>query len=247
MDWFYLSHQRNGYQNSDNPLRSVSPGNVTNNGTDHSHGLGLTFGWRWNISKSLAFGLAFIKKSYVGQYKKYQGYEPRRAKNYIPEALGGGFTYKFNERIAGRLEVVWTNSGNLPNSNNSVYPNGKLNRHKRGSNKSPSTGLQDATLINCGLGYKVNKMLSLGLGFSHRINLKRKSRYIISRSYTLQTIYNLFTLGINFNYCRNDFFLTFSHGLESSHSGYMPEAIGGGKFSYKKNYSSLSIAWGYLY
>ena len=204
-------------------------------------------GWRWNINQSLTFGFAFIKKSYVGRYKKYRGYEPHHAKNYIPETIGGGFTYRFTEKIAGRLEVIWTDFGNLPNSNNGILPNGQLNTNKRGSNKSPGSGLQDATLINFGLGYKVNTMLSLGVGLSHRIKLPRKSPYIISRSYTRQVIYDLLTFGVNYNYHQNDFFLTLSHGFENRQSGYMPEQLGGGKFTSKKSYNSLSIAWGYLY
>jgi long-subunit fatty acid transport protein len=247
LDCFYLSHLREGFQNSDNPLRSVSPGHVTNNGIDHSHGLGLTLGWRWDIKKSLTFGLAFIKKSYVGQYRKYRGYEPHHAKNYIPETIGGGFTYRFNQHIAGRLEVLWTDFGNLPNSNNAILSNGQLNPNKRGSDKSPGTGLQDATIINLGLGYKVNSMLSFGTGLSHRIKLPRKSPYIISHSYMRQTIYNLVTFGVNFNYHHHDFFLTISHGFENRQSGYLPEQLGGGKFSSKRNFNSLSIAWGYLY
>lgn len=247
LDYFYLSHLRKGFQNSDNPLRSISPGHVTNKGMDHSQGVGLTLGWRWNITKSLTFGLAYIKKSYVGQYRKYRGYEPHHANNYIPETIGGGFTYLFTQKIAGRLEVLWTHLGNLPNANNSILPNGKLNTSKRGSHKSPGSGLQDATLINFGLGYKVNSMLSLGIGFSHRIRLSRKSPYIISHSYMRQIIYDLVTFGVNYNYQRHDFFLTLSHGFENRQSGYMPELIGGGKFSSKKNHNSLSVAWGYLY
>lgn len=247
LDYFYLSHLRKGFQNADNPLRSVSPGHVTNNGMDHSQGLGLTLGWRWNINKSLTFGLAYIKKSYVGQYRKYRGYEPHHAKNYIPETLGGGFTYQFSPKIAGRLEVIWTDFGNLPNSNNNILPNGKLNTNKRGSNKSPGSGLQDATFINFGLGYKVNTMLSFGAGLSHRIKQPRKSPYIISHSYIRQTIYDLATIGVNYNYNKHDIFLTLSHGFENHQSGLMPEQLGGGKFSSKKNYNSLSIAWGYLY
>lgn len=247
LDYFYLSHIRNGFQNADNSLRSVSPGHVTNNGTDHSHGFGLTLGWRWNINQSLAFGLAFIKKSYIGQYRKYRGYEPHHAKNYIPQTIGGGFTYRFTPKVAGRFEVLWTNYGNMPNSNNAILPNGKLNTHKRGSNKSPGIGLQDATFINLGLGYKVNTMLSFGAGLSHRIKLSRKSPFIISRSYVRQTIYNLITFGVNYNYHHHDFFLTLSHGFENHQSGYMPEQLGGGKFSSTKNYNSLSMAWGYFY
>lgn len=247
LDYFYLSHCRDGFQNSDNPIRSVSPGHVTNKGMDHSGGFGLGLGWRWNITKQLTFGLAFVKKSHVGQYRKYRGYEPHHANNYIPETLGGGFTYRFNQKLAGRLEVLWTNFGDLPNSNNSILPNGQLNTNKRGSNKSPGAGLQDATVINMGLGYKVNSMLSLGSGWSHRIRLPRKSKYIISHSYIRQTIYDLATLGANFNYNHHDFFLTYTYGFENRQSGYMPEQIGGGKFNSSKKYTSLSLAWGYLY
>jgi hypothetical protein len=247
IDYFYLSHLRNGFQNSDNKLRSVSAGHVTNNGMDHSEGLGLTLGWRWNINPSLTFGLAFIKKSYVGQFRRYRGFEPHHGENFIPQTIGGGFTYQLTKKIAGRLEILRTNFGNLPNSNNSILSNGKLNTNKRGSNKSPGSGLQDATIINLGIGYKMNSIFSFGAGFSHRIKHKRNSPLIISHSYMRQIIYNLATLGVNFNYNNHDFFLTLSHGFKNHQSGYMPEQIGGGKFSSMKRFDSLSIAWGYLY
>lgn len=247
VEYFYLSHRRDGFQRSDNSLRSVSPGHVTNKGIDHSSGLGLSLGWRWNINKSLTFGAAFVKKSYVGQYRKYRGYEPHHAKNYIPETIGAGFTYRFTERVAGRLEVIWTNFGNLPNSNNTILPNGKLNLNKRGSNKSPGSGLQDATFINIGIGYNVFSGLSLGMGYSHRIKRSRKSPYIISHSYSLQTIYDILAFGINFNYHRHDFFLSFTHGFLNRESGSMPLELGGGKFIGKKCNDSISLAWGYLY
>lgn len=234
LDYFYLSHIRKGFQNADNPLRSVSPGHVTNNGKDHSQGLGLTLGWRWNINKSLAFGLAFIKKSYVGQFRKYRGYEPHHAHNFIPETIGGGFTCKFTEKMAGRFEVLWTGYGDLPNANNTLLPNGQLNTNKRGSNKSSGSGLQDAVFINLGLGLKVNAHLSLGAGLSHRIKQPRNSPYIISHGYIRQTIYNLVSVGANYKYCGNDFFLTASHGFENHQSGLMPKQLGGGKFSSKK-------------
>lgn len=247
LDYFYLSHKRNGFQNADNPLRSVSPGHVTNNGMDHSTGLGLSLGWRWNITKTLTFGFAFVKKSYVGQYRKYRGYEPDHAKNYIPEVVGAGFTYMINPKLAGRLEVLWTDYGNLPNANNSILPNGQLNTNKRGSKKSPSSGLQDATVINLGLGYKINKILSLGAGFSHRVKLARKSEYIISRGYVRQVTYDLVTLGANVNYCHNDLFVTLTHGFPNHQSGRMPPQLKGGNFSSQKSYNALSVAWGYLY
>lgn len=247
LDYFCLSHRRNGFENSDNVLRSVSPGHVTNNGMDHSRGLGLSLGWRWNISKSLTFGLAYVKKSYVGQFRRYRGYEPHHAKNYVPDTVGAGFTYRFTQKIAGRLEALWTGFGNLPNSNNNILPNGKLNTNKRGSDRSPGSGLQDATFINCGLGYKVNSMLSVGAGLSHRIKRSRNSPFIISHSYIIQTIYDIVAFGVNFTYQRHDFFLTLSHGFENRQSGKMPRELGGGKFSSRKCYDALSIAWGYLY
>lgn len=247
IDYLYLSHRRNGFQNSDNSLRSVSPGHVTNKGVDHSSGIGFSIGWRWKITKSLDFGTAWAKKSYCGQYRKYRGFEPHHAKNYTPQIFGAGFSYRFTSRLAGRLEVLWTNLGNLPDSNNNVLPNGSLNLHKRGSDKSPGPGLQDATYINVGLGYKLNSLLSVGAGFSHRIKLPRKSSNIISHTYTLQTIYDTLSLGADFNYKKHNLFLGITYGFKNSVSGYMPIEIGGGRFSSQKQNASLSISWGYRY
>lgn len=247
IDYLRFSHRRDGFQNSDNPLRSVSPGHVTNNGNDHSNGIGFTVGWRWNMTENLNFGAAWAKKSYCGQYRKYRGFEPHHAENYTPQMFGAGFSYRFTSRFAGRLEVLWSNLGNLPGSNNNVLPNGSLNLNKRGSNKSPGPGLNDATYINIGMGYKLNSMLSLGAGYSHRIKLPRKSSIILSHSYTLQTIYDMLSLGANVNYDRYDFFLSFSYGFKNRVTGMMPKEVGGGRFSGEKQNISLSISWGYMY
>jgi long-chain fatty acid transport protein len=247
IDYLYFSHRRNGYQHSDSPLRSVSPGHVTNNGMDHSAGLGLTLGWRCNITERLHFGAAWSRKSCCGQYKKYRGYEPHHAKNYSPQMLGAGFSYRFTSRLMGRFEVLWSNLGNLPGSNNSVLPNGNLNLHKHGSKKSPGPGLNDATYFNMGMGYKFNSILSIGAGFSHRYKIPRKTPNFLSHTYTQQTIYNNLTLGANLNYQKHDIFLTITYGFKNSVSGFMPTVLGGGQFTSEKQNTSASISWGYMY
>lgn len=246
LDYFSFSYRRNGYQNTDNPLRSVSPGHVTNNGFDHSNGIGLTIGWRWNITKSLSFGAAWAKKSYCGQYRKYRGYEPYHAQNYIPQSFGAGFSYRFNLKLAGRLEVLWSNLGNLPKSNNNILADGSLNVNKRGSNKSPGPGLRDATFINAGIGYQLNSMVSFGASFSHRLKTHRSSN-IVSHTYTFQTIYNILSLATNINYQKHDVFLSFAYGFKNRIRGYMPQPLGGGKFIAEKQSTSISASWGYRY
>ncbi len=247
VELYRFCHRRDGFQNSDNPLRSVSPGNVTNRGNDHSNGVGLSVGWRWQITKKLSFGAAWTKKSYCGRYWKYRGYQAHHGKNYIPQLAGAGFSYRFTSRIAGRLEVLWTNLGDLPNANNAVLSNGQLNRNKRGSNNSPGPGLQDATYINMGLGYKINEIASVGAGYSHRIKLRRKGSNFLSHTYILQTIYDLATLGANFNFGRHNLFLGLTYGFKNSQSGIMPAVAGGGRFSGEKQNNSLSFSWGYMY
>lgn len=246
IDYSYFSRLRKGFQNSDNHLRSVSPGHVTNNGMDHSGGFGLTLGWRWNITNSLNFGAAWTKKSYCGRYLKYRGYEPRHAKNYVPQIFGAGLSYQFTKRVRGRLEVLWSNQGNLPGANNNILSDGRLNLNKRGSKKSPGPGLQDATFINVGIGYLMNSMLSVGAGYSRRIKV-RKTSIIISHSYALQTIYTLVTLGANFRYQKHDLFLSAIWGLKNRVKGRLPAQIGGARLKSEKRAFTLAVSWGYLY
>ncbi len=245
IDYLYFSHRRDGFQNSDNSLRSVSPGHVTNNGMDHSKGIGFGIGWRWNITKRLDFGAAWSKKSYCGQYRKYRGYEPHHAKNYIPQTIGAGFSYRFTSSFAGRFEVLWSNLGDLPGANNNVLSDGSLNLNKRGSKKSPGPGLNDATYINMGLGYQINKMLSVGLSYSHRWKVAKSSN-ILSHTYTLQTIYDVVSIGANFNFQKHSLFLGVSHGFKNRVSGFMPIELGGGRFTGEKQDTSVSISWGYI-
>jgi len=238
-DYFYLSHERKGFQRSDTPLRSVSPGHVTNNGTDHSGGMSLSIGWRWNITKTLSFGAAWVKKSYVGQFRKYRGFEPHHARNFIPQTAGMGFTALLTKRLAGRLEVLWSNLGDLPNANN-------RNTGKRGSNNSPGSGLQDATFVNLGFGYKVSEALAVGGGLSHRIRIPNGS-HVLSHSYKLLTIYDILAVGLDYKYQKHDFFFSLAHGLKNRASGDLPIEIGGGKLAGSRTTTSFSAAWGYLY
>lgn len=245
-DYYSFTRRRNGYQNSDNPQRSVSPGHVTNNGFDHSHGIGLTLGYRWNITKALKFGIAWTQKTYCGQYRRYRGFDPHHAENYIPQAIGGGFSYKFNQYFAGRLEVLWVNQGNLPGANNTILADGKLNTNKRGSNQSPGPGLQDATFINMGLGCRLNQMVSVGVGFSKRIKL-RPSTVIISHSYIMQTIYDLLSLGANINYKKHDIYMSCSFGFNNHIKGHLPAQVGGGEIATNRSTASFSFSYGYKY
>jgi len=247
VDYLYLCHRRDGFQNSDNPLRSVSPGHVTNKGTDHSHGVGLVLGWRWKITDRLDFGAAWTKQSYCGQFRKYRGFEPHHARNYLPQLLGGGFTYKFTSKLAGRLETLWSNDSKLPNANDTIKSDGSLNLNKRGSNKSPGPGMQDVIYINAGLGYQFNPMLAVGIGYSHRIKWSRHSPLFIAHIYRTQVLYDILSFGVNFNYGCNNFFFVASHGFENKNSGLMPAVLGGGRFRSKKQLDSLSFSWGYQY
>lgn len=246
IDYLSFSHRRGGFQNSDNLERSVSPGAVTNNGMDHSHGIGFSIGWRWNVTENLNFGAAWSKKSYCGQYRKYRGFEPHHAENYTPQIIGAGIGYRFMPKLAGRFEVLWMNLGNLPNSNSNILSDGSLNLNKRGSDKSPGAGLQDATYINIGMGYQCNLQLSIGAGFSHRIKLAKNNSNILSHTYTFQTIYDTLSLGANFNYRNHNLFFGFSYGFKNKVSGFMPKEVGGGRFATEKQNTSLSISWGYI-
>lgn len=247
LDYFYFSQLRNGFQNADNPLRSVSPGHVTNNGVDHSGGFGCSIGWRWKINDDFNFGVAWTNKSYCGQFRKYRGFEPQHANNYMAQTIGGGFSYRFTSKFSGRLEVIWSNFGNIPQANNSLLSNGKVNGHKHGSNKSPGPGTNDATVINMGLGYQVSEMLSLGASLSHRIKLSRKSPLIISHSYMTQTIYDTIILASNFNIQNHNLFISLSYGFKNHVSGLLPQDAGGGKIIHEKETLSCSFSYGYKY
>lgn len=247
VDYLHFTHRRNGFQNSDNAARSVSPAHVTNKGNDHSGGVGCTIGWRWLIMKDLNFGAAWSKKSYAGRFRRYRGFEPHHARNFTPQLAGAGLSYRFNSKIGGRIEVLWSNQGDLPNANNGVLPDGSLNLNKRGSNQSPGPGLRDATYINIGLGYIVNKVVSLGAGYSHRLRPNRKNTNILSHTYTLQTIYDTISFGTNFVFPKHELFFGITYGFKNIVTGYAPVALGGGKFTGQKQNASFSASWGYKY
>lgn len=186
------------------------------------------------------------EKNYCGRYRKYRGFEPFHAQNYTPQSIGAGLNYTFTSKLAGQLEVLWVQLGNLPQANNNVLPDGSLNLNKRGSKKSPGPGLQNATFINVGIGYQLTKKLTGGLGFSHRISL-RKTPNFLSHTYTIQTIYEILSLGVYYSHQKYNMFLGVTYGFKNKVSGFLPQELGGGEFSGEKQTISLSLSWGYLY
>lgn len=246
-DYFYLSHYRYGFQHTDNPVRSVSPGHVTNNGTDHSSGLGVSIGWRWNITPRLEFGAAWSNKCYCGQFRRYRGFEPFHAQNFNAQTFGAGIGYRFTEKLAGRIEALWINLGNTPQANDTVLSNGTLNPHKRGSNQSPSVGLRDATFLSAGMGYLFHPDFSMGVGFGYRIRAPRHSSNILVHTYMFQTVYNVLSVGANYKFNQHEFYMGYSYAFKNKVSGKMPTLLGGGRFTADKYNTLLSISYGYRY
>lgn len=247
VDFLRLSHLRNGFQNSDNPLQSVSPGHVTNNGTDRANGVGCSVGWRWNITKALSFGAAYVKKCDCGHFSKYRGFEPKHAKCGVARTLGGGFTYRFGGKFAARAETLWTNLADSSGANGSISQDGRLNPHKKGSKNAPGPGLQDALFINLGVGAKLHDMFVMGIGYSHRMKWARNSPYFFAQSYAQQTIFDILSLGSMLIYKRHELFLVYSYGFKNEVSGIVPETLGGGTLHSQKRNMTFSASWGYKF
>jgi len=90
-------------------------------------------------------------------------------------------------------------------------------------------------------------MLAVGVGFSHRLKFPRRTSNILSHTYTLQTIYDVLSLGANLDYQKHNLFLSLAYGFRNSVSGFMPIEVGGGRFTGEKQNTSVSISWGYRY
>src|ERR1039458_6714285 len=94
-----------GLQNFDNPVASISPGDVTNRGYNASYGAGFRVGWLGTINQYLSVGATYQSRTYMQKFDKYKGLFAEQGGFDIPDNFAGGVAVKVHPKATVAFDV----------------------------------------------------------------------------------------------------------------------------------------------
>lgn len=264
LNWQIARIKINGFQRFDttptltNP-GSVDPGAVTNRGYNYSNGLGLTFGWQWHITDTIAVGLTYQPKTKMSRFNKYRGFIAEHGRFNIPQKIGFGISWRFMEcaTIAFDIEhIEWNKiravhnpllggaTVTLPVIGTIPKPN------TLGGNNGPGFGWKNQTYYRVGMDYAFNDNWTFRVGFRH-VNMPIRSSQTALNALTLETLENVVLTGATYKWdCANEFSGFFGWGFNKKLKGSqdsIPQLLGGGQVNLEQRVWVVGLSWGHTY
>jgi long-chain fatty acid transport protein len=144
---------------------SVSPGNVTNRGDDHSTGWGLKLGWTGKVAEAVTLGATYQTKIHMGNLDKYSGLFAEGGGFDIPETYGAGIAVKATPKLTLAGDIQRINYGDVPSVGNPVdcFFAGTC---MLGASNGPGFGWRNTTVYKIGASYEWSKDLTLRAGYA---------------------------------------------------------------------------------
>jgi long-chain fatty acid transport protein len=225
---------------------SISPSNVTDNGTDTSTGWGARLGWTGKITSDLTLGATWASKINASKFSNYSGLFVNGGSFDIPENYGVGLAYKIAPTWTVALDVSkilysGVNAVANPLSNLTVQGN------PLGSANGPGFGWQDITVTKIGVSYDYASDVTLRAGYNH-------SDQAIPNDQTFfnilapATVQDHLTLGGTWKSASgNELSVAYTHGFKQTVNGSnsIPSSYGGGNANISLEEDILSVAYGW--
>lgn len=233
-----------GVQQFDNPVTSVSPGNVTNNGRATTYAVTCTLGWRWQITKTLAFGATVTPKARFNKIHKYSGFFPKHGELEDPTVIGAGFAYSFTPKFSMAFDVVWLNYKGCILGNRLLNGQGQLNT--LGSNHGAATGFRDQYVFDIGGNYQFNDNFSVGAAYIFRTPCIPRSQTFYN-ALGPRLVQHIAALGFTYNFCKNyEYSMFYAHGFRRKWNGKhsIPSFVGGGNANLQESYEMVGATLG---
>ncbi len=231
---------------------SVAPGNVTNQGDDHSSGWGVKVGWTGKVTDAVTLGLTYQSKINMGNFDKYRGLFAQGGGFDIPQTYGAGIAFKATPALTLAGDIQRIDYAGVPSVGNTVdcFFAGTC---RLGASNGPGFGWRDTTVYKLGVSYDWSKDLTLRAGYA-------TLRQPIPSS---QTFFNILAPGVVEDHLtiggtwavndKNELSLGYIHAFSKSVNGSnsippgLPPGFGGGNANLKMHQDSLGIAWGWKY
>lgn len=146
-------------------LQGFNPSSTTlsNNGTDHSTGIGARIGWQGDAGHGLHFGAVYQPKISMSRFNSYSGLFADGGKFDIPENYGAGLSYDQTSKATIGAEFKTIRYSGVPAVGNpmSDMPNGL------GAPNGPGFGWRDMTVFKIGGEWEIADRLTWRAGVSY--------------------------------------------------------------------------------
>lgn len=250
-----LAYQRfkaSGLQNFTAPIgnpqqASISPNHVTNQGYDHSRGLGFRLGWIGQVNDALYFGATYQSKTHMSKFNDYKGLFAEQGDFDVPENYGIGFALKATPAltVAADIErIKYSHVDSVGNSIGNMFAGNFL-----GTKNGPGFAWQDVTAFKLGASYIFSENLTLRAGYNHSTQPIRRS----------ETLFNMLAPGVVQDHLtlgatwilpnKNELSVAYMHAFEEKVRGQnsIPTIYGGGNVNLKMHEDSLGVAYGWQF
>jgi long-chain fatty acid transport protein len=229
---------------------SMSPANVTDNGTDSSTGFGVRIGWTGQLSPDLTVGATYQSKTNMGNFDKYKGLFAEQGGFDIPENYGLGVAFKATPKLTVAADVEQINYSGVKSVANSLS-NMTVLGNPLGADSGAGFGWNDMTVYKLGASYEMDKNLVVRAGYNH-------GKQPIPSSETFLNILapgvveDHVTLGATWTLAnKSEVSVSYMHAMNKTVSGSnsippgMPPGFGGGNANLSMSQDSLGIAYGW--
>lgn len=237
-----------GLQNIDNPMLTVAPGHVTNRKYDYSIGLGVKFGWMWNINRFFAVGLAYQPKIHMRKFHKYRGSIANWGEDDVFESIQAGIAWHPNAQLTLASDISYERYDNIRPAHNPLLPNALL--QKSGAPKGPGTGWRNRITYAIGANYQINESWTIRGGYAYvRIPIKRTET--LNNSIPLLYL-DKHDLAAGFTWritCSHELSFYYVHLFRNKIKGKnsIPITAGGGEIDIVKTADAGGFSWNWYY
>jgi long-chain fatty acid transport protein len=147
---------------------SMSPGNVTNKGTDRSTGVGMRLGYLGQLSDTLKFGATYSPKIKMSKFDKYAGLFAVEGSFDIPENYALGINVQVTPAVSVAADYSRINYSGVPSIGNPM--SNLMLGNPMGSANGPGFGWSDVNVLKLGVQWQATSTMVLRAGYNQSTN-----------------------------------------------------------------------------
>ena len=247
-NWQVSRLKINGFQNFDNPVRSVAPGHVTNEGYNYSNGLGVTFGWYWLATDTINIGASYQPKCRMSRFKKYKGFLADHGKFDQPQKIGAGISWRFIECATLALDYEFVDWKQNSAVHNSLLHDGVV--QQAGSKQGPGFGWRSKHYFRLGADYALCDDWIVRAGIRYAPTQIRRSQTVLNAFTMEPLVETVVTAGATWYLsCCNEIDVFGGYGFNKKVKGKnsIPPSFGGGEANLNQDLWVVGISWGHRF
>lgn len=228
---------------------STAPGQLSDQGTDSSTGVGVRIGWLGQLTPQLTLGASWSSRIH-GHFSRYQGLFPNGGDFDIPENAAIGATYAVTPDTTLAVEAQQIRYASVAAVGDSVA--GLFAGQPLGSAGGPGFGWNNVNVLKLGVQHRVSQALTLRAGVSFA-NQPVPASETFFNMLAPGVVQNHLTLGATWTAHSGDEWAFFYvrgfgktvNGVNSIPPGMPPAGMGGGNasVSLQENIIGLSYSW----